>query len=224
MGTPTNKKICLITPDRNDRPEFLEHCVWQMQRQTVKAGDHFVINYPGEEGVVDIVPRIKKGIAMAKAGGFDYCLIIENDDYYPDEYIEKMQRYFDQVSLIGIDSTVLYSLQYPGYRVSAHPGRASLFCTAFKVSEMDRLQWPEDTLLYFDIHLWQHQCHKAFAFLPRGPIGIKHGEGFCPGNFHNGICHGRPMGKFTNDFSYDWLKSYVRKESFDFYKQKMNQL
>lgn len=223
MYSPLKNRICLITPDRNDRPELLEHCIWQMQQQTMGAGDHFVVNFPGEEGVVDIVPRIKLGIEAAKKHGYDYCLIIENDDYYPNDYIEKMNRYFDYGSLIGIDRTVLYSIQYPGYRISSHPGRASLFCTGFKISDLDNFQWPDDTTLYFDIPLWLHRCNKAFAVLPNGPIGIKHGTGFCPGNFHNGICNGKPMGKFVDDRSFEWLKSQVRKKSFDFYSKLMNQ-
>ena len=215
-----NKKICLITPDRNDRPEFLKHCIWQMERQTLRAGAHFIISDPCINGVVDIVPRIKKGIVLAKEMGFEYCFIIENDDFYPDDYIERMSEYFDRgTAMVGIAETTIYSLQYNSYRMSQHPGRSSLFCTAFKISELDNYTWPDDTLLYFDMHLWKHQCKKEFATLQHPPIGIKHGIGFCPGNFHNGVSNGAPMKRFVDDCNHEWLRSRVRKESFEFYQK-----
>lgn len=214
------KQLCLITPDRNDRPRFLEHCLWQMDRQTLRAGAHLIIADQAVEGVVDIVPRIRKGINEARKMGFEYCLIIENDDYYPDDYIERMSRYFDRgAGLIGIDHTTIYSLQQKSYRSSEHPGRASLFCTGFKISDLDNYTWPEDTLLYFDMHLWRHTCNKQFAFMQKPPIGIKHGVGYCPGNFHNGISNGKPMKRFTDDSNMEWLKSHVRRESFEFYQK-----
>jgi hypothetical protein len=82
------KKIVLITPDRNDRPELLEHCKYQMLRQTLRPYDHLVVNFDAVQGVVDIVPRVKKGIKIAGEMGADSCCIIENDDYYPDNYLE----------------------------------------------------------------------------------------------------------------------------------------
>lgn len=219
MNREVNNQICLITPDRNDRPKFLEHCKWQMEQQTMRAGAHFVINDPAIEGVVDIVPRIRKGIELAKAAGFLYCFIIENDDYYPDWYLEKMTRAFSQgADLVGMEETVIYSLQSVGYRASRHPGRSSLFNTAFRIAALDNYTWPEDTLLYFDMHLWQHQCKKVFVNPFFQPTGIKHGEGFCPGNFHNGISNGKPMTKFTPDPEYNWLRRRVRATSFQLYK------
>ena len=59
--------FCVITPDRGDRPQFLEHCRYQMNRQTVKLDLHLVIGQEDHKpipGVVDIIPRIKKGIEM----------------------------------------------------------------------------------------------------------------------------------------------------------------
>ncbi len=218
MEPKVDSRICLITPDRNDRPKFLEHCKWQMLNQTIRAGAHFIINDPAIEGVVDIVPRIRKGIDVAKKGGFQFCFIIENDDYYPDWYLEKMTRCFDRgADLVGIQETTIYSLQLPGYRCSSHPGRSSLFCTAFRISALDNYVWPEDTLLYFDMHLWKHTCNKQFINPFFQPTGIKHGEGFCPGNFHNGISNGKPMTKFTIDTNHSWLRRKVRTQSFLFY-------
>ena len=213
-----NNLICLITADRNDRPKFLEHCIWQMKRQTYKAGEHFILNDIAVEGVVDIVPRIRKGIELAKNGGFEYCIIIENDDYYPDDYVEKVSIALENAQMVGIQTTTLYLLQQNFPRVSQHPGRSSLFCTAFKISALENFSWPDTTLLYFDRELWKHNCNKGYLNLQNPPIGIKHGVGFCPGNFHNGIQNGKPLRIPLNN-SREWLKQRVRKESFEFYKQ-----
>ena len=99
--------IAIITPDRGDRPEFLDHCRYQVQRQTVKYLHHFVIDFAPLEGVVDIVPRIKEGLKQAAENGFRYVMIFENDDYYPDNYVEKMQRFLmSSHALVGLDETM----------------------------------------------------------------------------------------------------------------------
>jgi hypothetical protein len=218
-------KIALITPDRGDRPEFLDHCRWQMQRQTIKGAKHFIIGEPGIDGVVDIVPRVKKGIKLASEEGFDHCFIIENDDYYPDNYLEKMLYHFrDETGLLGICETIYYSLQLQGWMLFSHPGRASLFCTAFRISSLQNYAWPDDQLLYFDRHLWMHKCKKSLIALGHPPIGIKHGNGFCPGNYHNGIVNGKPARNMKVDTSMQWLRKRTRPESFKFYSDYSNKL
>src|SRR5665647_3378605 len=49
-------------------------------------------------------------------------IIIFNDDYYPDDYIEKMSKCFERgAGMVGIAETTIYSLQYNNYRMSQHP-------------------------------------------------------------------------------------------------------
>lgn len=212
-------KIALITPDRGDRPEFLEHCKWQMQRQTIKNFTHFIIGEPGVDGVVDIVPRIRRGIQLAHHAGFEYCFIIENDDYYPDNYLERMMANFPySAGLLGLDDTIYYSLQQKAWMSFTHPGRASLFCTAFRLSALSDYKWPDDQMLYFDMHLWSFNCFKTLIKLSHPPIGMKHGSGFCPGNYHNGIVNGKPAKKMYQDADMSWLRKRIRPESFAFYR------
>ncbi len=171
------------------------------------------------DGVVDIVPRVRKGIALAAAAGIEYCFIIENDDYYPDNYIEKMMFHFHQgIGLLGIDQSIYYSLQSKSWMVFSHPNRASLFCTAFRISALQNYKWPADQLLYFDRHLWAHACKKAFPCLGHPPIGMKHGNGFCPGNYHNGMVNGHKVRNMRPDDNMQWLEKRVRPESFEFYR------
>lgn len=212
-------RVLLLTPDRNDRPDFLDHCRYQMGRQTLKA-EHLVVNYDPTPVVVDLVPRVKKGLEAARSMNADCVLIIENDDYYPDNYVELMVRALDRFKIVGSDRTIYYSLQQNSLKIMNHPGRSSLFLTGFLVDPMKEFPWPDDTMLYFDIHLWQRFLgRRGFISFPQTPIGMKHGVGFSPGNFHNCIVNGRKMTGMLPDPGRKWLKGHVRKESFEFYQR-----
>jgi hypothetical protein len=214
-----NHKVILITPDRNDRPELLEHCKFQMRRQTLMPYDHLIINFEAVPGIVDIVPRVKSGLRIARDLGADLCLIIENDDYYPDNYIETVVKHLEQFDVCGADKSIYYCLQHNCLRTFSHPGRSSLYLTSFRVSAMETFPWPEDTMLYFDIHLWEKITgRKGFINFPQPPIGMKHGSGFSPGNYHNGIVNGKGMKGMIPDPKRQWLRSHTRKESFEFYQ------
>ena len=217
--------IAVITPDRGDRPDFLEHCRYQVQRQTVKYLNHFVIDYAPVDGVVDIVPRIRQGLKMAEAEGFKYAVIFENDDYYPDNYVEKIQRaLMAGYGLSGLSETIYYSIQNRNWRTFFHKGRSSLFTTAINLAEIRKYDWPEDDLLYFDRHLWASVLSKKLMMLPFPPIGIKHGEGFCPGNYHNNIVNGKQSSGMRADDKMAWLRRRVRPQSFEFYKEYSDKL
>ena len=211
-------RIAAITPDRGDRPEFLEHCIMQMKRQTMPV-EHIVVGYAGKEGVIDIVPRIRHGINIARMKGIDLCLIIENDDYYPDNYAEKMSQCFSSgAALIGLEETIYYSLQNRSWRNFLHLGRASLFCTGFRISGLQEYVWPDDQLLYFDMHLWKADVSKKLIQINHPPIGMKHGAGFCPGNYHNNLVNGKQASGMRPDDKMAWLQRRIRPESFEFYR------
>ena len=82
--------IAIIIPDRGDRQELTEHCFYQIKRQTIKPEKIYHINYPPIDDSVDLVSRIQKGIQLAKNDGINKVAIIENDDYYPDNYLESI--------------------------------------------------------------------------------------------------------------------------------------
>jgi hypothetical protein len=215
-------KILLITPDRNDRPELLEHCRYQMSRQTVRPYDHIVVNFEAVPGVVDIVPRIRKGVTIAQQLGADICMIIENDDYYPDNYVEVVQRHLERFDVTGCDESIYYSLQGNCMRTFRHPGRSSLYLTSFRTDAFKCFTWPEDEMLYFDLYLWTTiPGRRGFINFPYTPIGMKHGSGFSPGNYHNGIVNGSGMKGMVQDPGRNWLKKHTRKESFEFYQSFM---
>ena len=202
-------KFSVIIPDRGDRPELMEHCLFQMNKQTLQPERIYHIDYKPLNGEMDITQRVMRGIDFAERDGFDRCFIIESDDYYPDDYFEKMQ--FDS-DFVGIEQTTYYNLKYKRLIFLNHFGRASLFCTGFRISKIKNFVFPVKNL---DIRLWifaRDQKLKVEFIKSVGAIGIKHGIGMCGGNGHQFNAN------YTKDSGLWYLKSQVREESFEFYK------
>ena len=213
------EKFCVIIPDRDDRPEFLEHCIFQMERQTLRPDKIYL------EGLeikptnnFDLIKRVRRGITEAVRDGIDICYIIENDDYYPDNYFGKMFIYhFD---FIGIPKSIYYNIRVGKIAHMEHEKNSSLFCTGFRISALKDFDWPPDDYLSLDLKLWEYARERAIrlrdSFIYRYPgvmpIGIKHGVGLCAGTGHNPEF---PLYKEDPDFK--WLKENIRPESFDFY-------
>ena len=205
----------IIIPDRGDRPEFLKHCLFQMDKQTVKPDVIYLIDYKPKNGSTDLIPRIKEGIRRAEADGFEYCYIIENDDYYPDDYFENMQ--FNEHDFVGIGKTIYYHISQKALTHRSHGGRmrSCLSFTGFRISKINNFVWPRDDFILLDIKLWKFFNIKGnfHLYLPGNmPVSIKHGVGLCVTPQHN-IKHKYEIK--DNDFI--WLRQNVRKESFEFY-------
>jgi len=191
-----------------------------MDRQTLKPDVIYLIDYKPKSDKPDLVPRIKEGIQKAEADGFEYCYIIENDDYYPDDYFEKMQ--FNGYDFVGINKTIYYSLKQRAFSFTDHRNRirSSLFCTGFKILAIEGFTWPADDFTKLDIRLWdsiirKRDCH-VFNELEDMPIGIKHGIGLCVTNAHKDNYQYQ-----KSDKNLTWLKQHTRSESFEFYKSNM---
>jgi len=199
-------KFSVIIPDRGDRKELTEHCFFQMDRQTLKPSRVYHINYTPLNGEMDLTQRIIKGIDQSERDGLDKCFVIENDDYYPDDYFEKMQ--FD-CDMIGSEKTTYYNLKHKRYKYLNHIGRSSLFCTGFRISKIKNMIFPIKGL---DVRMWLFGQGLKVEFRNTGAIGIKHGIGMCGGIGH--IFNSN----WIKDGSMWYLKSQVREESFEFYK------
>ena len=209
------EKFAIIIPDRCDRPEFLEHCLFQMDRQTLKPDRKYIINYFPESKTPDLVTRVRCGVEYAVNDGIDIVYIIENDDYYPDDYFEK--NFIGDYDFVGIPFTHYYHIMTGGhlYMPNEHQKSSSLFCTGLRVSVIKNFQWSMVPGVVLDRILWKYavdqKCKCNLLLTPALPIGIKHGLGLCPGAGHNT--------NFYSDIDKDfaWLRSKVRPESFDFY-------
>lgn len=204
--------FCTITPDRGDRPEFTEFCKHQLSRMTVKPDHSYFIDYPPVSKEVDLVDRVFEGIRQAAQDGFNEVFIIENDDYYPANYFERMHfGYPDglQYDIVGIPFSHYYHIGNRRHQLMNHPLRASLFCTGFKTKILKDFK-PGQNL---DISIWKHirETKRSLKFVyDILPLGIKHGMGLC-----GGIGHTMKLKNSDPDMS--WLKSHVDSEAWTFY-------
>jgi hypothetical protein len=212
------EKFCAITPTRGDRPQFLKHCKMQMKRQTVQPGDHFIIDFRPESEAPDLTDRVKVGLEMARLKNYDIVYIIEDDDYYPDNYFEKMQLKPHE-SFIGIENTLYYNIINNKYSILEHPNNSSLFCTGLRLSAMRIFKWPNNSEVFLDQRIWNFArwtCHKLInnfkQFNAGQPIGIKHGIGLC-----GGVAHNTNFPYQFEDLNKTLLKETISPESFKFY-------
>jgi len=210
-------EFCVIIPDRGDRPEFLNHCLFQMERQTVIPSWIYPISFPPAGPDVDLVPRIREGIQHAKTDGIDICYIIENDDYYPDDYFEVMD--IQDHGFVGIPKTIYYNIFLRRYAVMEHALHSCLMCTGFRISALEGFTWPADDYISLDKEIWKFAANSQnkylYVFPGQMPIGIKHGIGKCAGTGH-----GENFSYYTNeDPDGQWLKCHTRPKSYKFYNE-----
>jgi hypothetical protein len=202
--------FCTITPSRGDRPQFLEFCKHQLSRMTVKPVESFFITAPPLDGRYDIVWRINAGVVNAKLNGIDKVYIIEDDDYYPVDYFERMP--IGENDIVGCPYSFYYNLRNRTYQQLVHVNRSSLFCTGFSISGMNirfnRFKFDSPN---FDLALWRESKKKKRKFYDSGAVGIKHGIGLCGGRGHRSVLK-------HSDENMEWLKANVDSEAFEFYK------
>lgn len=205
------KTVC-ITPTRGDRTKLLAFCKNQIANQTVRPDQHIIIDYPPKSNGFDLTERIKRGVEIA---GEANIIIIEDDDYYPKDYIESITRAFDNgAGAVGRYETIYYHIKTKRWVRLKHHGRSSLFMTSFKSSLLKNFVWPDNKQVFLDIVLWKHlnRVTDRIYFTRSEPIGIKHGIGKTGGMGH------KRSGNFPNyDNNYSLLKQSVSKEAFDFY-------
>lgn len=202
-------KIAALIPDRGDRPEFIEHCLKQVSNMGFDEVIH--VNYKPVSIDFDLKDRIYRGYKEAIEKKVDWVFVVENDDFYPKDYVSKFRPYLDNCEFIGDETTIYYHLKTRLYKKMVHHNRSSLFTTAFKVSAMATFDWKSAKMVYFDMDLWKFASKRKRAFIHTGAIGIKHSQGLCGGIGHK-------MQNGINDGNLNWLQSNVSKESFEFYK------
>jgi hypothetical protein len=167
-------KIILL--DRGDRPKLTE---WVKKR--FKKYDVICPDLPPTEGKVDIVPRLREG--LLQAGNTDFIYIIENDDYYPEDYIERMeaQRLVHDVDWIGSDKPIYYNVSTSRYQQMSFNRVSGLFTMGFKPHVIDHTGLCPDDNYAADSWISRH-VHRSYLkwmlFNDHGAVGIKgHGVG-----------------------------------------------
>lgn len=211
--------IATLTPTRGDRPELFNFCRQQIESQTVQPGTKYFMGAQPTDRQPDLTKRIREAYESAKRfGDIDWIVIMEDDDSYRPDHIERYSRFMDRYDFIGDQSSLYYNIREQRYQVFKHPRRASLYTTAFRVAALDRFRWPPDNTVFLDIKLWQYAKTKRCKFIESGAVGIKgHGIGMRGGKGHiMELRHADPTG--------DFLRSNVSVKNFEFYSQLVKEL
>lgn len=210
-------RIGAVIPTRNNRPEFLRQCFRYLDNQTCPVDRRIVVDYAQKTFPHDIKERYRAGFE-ALGDSVDLIFLIEDDDFYPSDYIEKSVKMWDEMGrpdLFGCETTIYYHIFTRAYWKDTHSGRASAFATAITPNAAADLIWEAIDPLWVDIGLWKQVPNKATYSQPLA-IGIKHGIGKCGGVGHNRQFYRRRPNVFT-DPNCEFLFSKVGKDNFDFF-------
>lgn len=209
--------ICTITPDRGDRALLLQHCKRQIHAFTESPNAVYIVDYSSKDSQPDLTERVHHGYQAAKDEGMDWCFIIENDDFYPSNYLNNFKPFLENYDFIGSDFTYYYNLRNRTWMYQDHQHRSSLFCTAFRVSAMDKFKWHLANKVFLDLDIWKYARRYRRAFIDTHAIGVKHGIGAVAGKAHH-------MYLKNQDKDLYWLSQRVDSPSFEFYKSLSEQL
>lgn len=205
-------KIAAIIPDPGLRPEFYDFAVKQMEGQARRPDCIIRVDHQKIDSRIDLVDRIATGIEYAEMDGCDWAFIIE-DDWHDRYYIERFIPFLDKADFVGQAFTYYYHIINRTWMRQDHPNRSSLFTTGFRLKALNNFDFSklDAETKFLDIKLWEYAKYKRKKFISAGAIGIKHGIGQCLGKGHRQV--------FKNkDPNFEWLKSQIDEEAFEFYK------
>ena len=207
-------RVGIIIPDRNDRPDFLSNCLRMIYSQTLIPYHVEIVNDWPKSEKCDITYRYRIGYDRLRDKNLDVIALIENDDWYANNYLETMAKYWireEKPNLLGLDHTVYYNIRLFAHFTMFHSTRSSAMNTLIKPDlEFD---WGHDENPYADVHIWNVLKGKIMVPEKEICLGIKHGVGKCGGQSHT--CH---LSRYINkDDDKIFLKKIMDKASFEFY-------
>lgn len=212
-------KIAVLIPTRNNRPELLANCLRMMANQTIQPDHVEIVNDEPLSDECDITWRYKLGYERLRNKGFSVIFLIEDDDWYAPNYIERMlDAWFDYAmpNIFGTDYTIYYHIKLFAWFPFHHINRSSAMSTMIK-PDLD-FPWCADNEPYTDMHLWRTLQGNTFKPEKHLCIGIKHGTTVTGGGSHVTRLH-----RYVNeDANKELLRSNMDAESFEFYSNFMN--
>lgn len=206
--------IGVVIPTRGDRSVFLDKCLEKIAKQTIKPDMVIVVNEAPKSDAPDITYRYRKGLTQAFKAGCEVVFLMEDDDWYDDDYIHYMHttwKNFGKPQVLGPNETTYYHIGKQEYTVMKHPNRSSAFCTMVTSAVMD-MEWPDDDYPFLDLEIWKQLQGKSFPPHYKMCVGIKHGMGICGGK-----AHGKQFRYQHKDVNFSYLKKVVGPD-FKYYK------
>lgn len=176
-----------------NRPRLLAQCKKYIIRQTIAPHSVWIENSPQTIFPCDLTWRFRQGIKQLLSTGVDLIVCMEDDDWYPYNYLESFVNALHAVGnpvtepeILGFEQSLYYHIIRQEFRRLIHPGRSSLMCTGLTTAAAARIVYPPDDHLFLDLKLWEQFERKLFVtFDSKIPVGIKHGFGQCGGAGHH---------------------------------------
>lgn len=227
-----NYKIGIVIPTCSpERKEMLGWVMDRMKRQTTPPDYIALMDYPKIRKGPDLAERYKNGIKDCFERGCDFVLFIEDDDYYPIDYIETMFNHWIQNNkphVIGCNETTYYHIFSRGWQNMKTSEHASAHGTA--VGRGVDIDSCNDGNLYFDIEIWKRNSKNCkLVYFPNHCISIKHGIGLCGGGGHTKTHYRNQddeqytkLRELLDDSGFTFLTAIVEKEKEKIEEEKRN--
>ncbi len=197
-----------------ERAKMLAFVLGRMEAQTTPPDYVALMDYPKIRKGPDLAERYKNGVNKCFEKGCDFVLFIEDDDYYPKDYIETMFSLWIQNNkphVIGCSETTYYHIFTRGWLNIKTITHSSAHGTA--VGRGVDVLGCSDENIYFDIELWKRNSKNSkLVYFPNHCISIKHGIGLCGGGGHTNTHY-----RIQDDEQYTKLKELLDEDGFDFY-------
>lgn len=211
--------VCLV-PTRGDRPKMLKRCIEMMSSQTLQPVEVFVMDDPPvDPNRKDITWRYRNGFQriLERHPDVELILLIEDDDWYSNAYIEVFHRAWEDAGrpeIFGLGETYYYHIGLRKFYHQRHEDRASAFSTGVSQA-ISRMVWPRDDYSFVDLEMWKQLEGKTSTVSPPISIGMK---GHKEGGFFGGAGHNDQWNGYRNDDQkLEWISSIIDRGSFDFY-------
>ncbi len=168
---PPKPLVTLITPTR-DAPEAFALCETWMERQDFAGAVQWIVVDDGDQPITCTQgqlyirrqptaddPDHTLGLNLLEAipnVQADRVIIIEHDDYYPQDYLRRMMDLLAQADLVGTSNDRYYNVRDRRWRRCRNTAHSSLFATGMRRSVLDHLarvcrEWQT----FIDITLWR---------------------------------------------------------------------
>ena len=223
--------ITLITPTGVRKKQF-ELCARWMRQQTYEGDVTWIIVDDGAQRTTDLItadfrprwtiekiyPKPSWSHGMNTQGrnlgealmliekkyiNSECIFVIEDDDYYKPNYLERMIANFENYDLVGEKNTIYYNVNFRRHITNANTAHASLFQTAFTPRLIPLVR----SCLrhkFIDAELWRLAHNKHLFKEDDLAVGIKG----MPGRAGIGAGHGKLM-NMKQDFNLLYLKKLI---------------